>query len=278
MTGSALAANADAKLVVVGQGYVGLPIAMRAGTGSTPPTLCPPGGAGPANSCCGPSSGAGRAAPSPTSSRPRGAAPGATGVPGPQRVLRGAIGPRGGRCVGRTGRREHLGAVPAARGRTSRRRPCRPAAGQRPDRSAGRSPGGSAAVLRGRPTTRGASDPAGRLDRPGGARRGHDHPSAPWRHRCDRRSALPAHAPPVRGRGRRGSARGSLDGCLGRGGRLLASGVAAYMRWAVRRADAVLYVTAERLQRRYPSRRGAAEAGMADVVLCADAFVAAPRR
>jgi glycosyltransferase involved in cell wall biosynthesis len=67
-------------------------------------------------------------------------------------------------------------------------------------------------------------------------------------------------------------------GVLGRGGRLLASGVAAYMRWAVRRADAVLYVTAERLQRRYPSRRGAAEAGMADVVLCADAFVAAPRR
>jgi hypothetical protein len=67
-------------------------------------------------------------------------------------------------------------------------------------------------------------------------------------------------------------------GVLGWGGRLLASGVAAYMRWAVRRADAVLYVTAERLQRRYPSRRGAAEAGMADVVLCADAFVAAPRR
>lgn len=67
-------------------------------------------------------------------------------------------------------------------------------------------------------------------------------------------------------------------GVLGGIGRLLASAAAIHMRWVARRADAVLYVTTETLQRRYPARHGSVSIGVSDVVLGADAFAAGPRR
>ena len=67
-------------------------------------------------------------------------------------------------------------------------------------------------------------------------------------------------------------------GVLGAGGRVSAASAAALTRWVVRRADAVLYATKERLQRRYPPGVGSTSTGMANVVLGPDAYLAQPRR
>ena len=67
-------------------------------------------------------------------------------------------------------------------------------------------------------------------------------------------------------------------GALGRGGRLLASASAAHTRWAIRRADAALYVTKQRLQNRYPPGRRSTASGVSDVVLGPEAYVEQPRR
>ena len=67
-------------------------------------------------------------------------------------------------------------------------------------------------------------------------------------------------------------------GVLGRAGQLAACAAAAYTRWAVRRADAVVYVTKDRLQDRYPAARRSMEAGVSDVVLTPEAYLPRPRR
>jgi len=67
-------------------------------------------------------------------------------------------------------------------------------------------------------------------------------------------------------------------GVLGTVGRRVGATAAAYTRWAVRRADTVLYATKQRLQDRYPPGRGSTATAMANVVLGSGDYSAGPRR
>jgi glycosyltransferase involved in cell wall biosynthesis len=66
-------------------------------------------------------------------------------------------------------------------------------------------------------------------------------------------------------------------GALGAPARRAAGPVGTVMRWAVRRATAVHYVTESTLQRAYPPAAGVPTVGVSNVKLTADAFAAAPR-
>ncbi|WP_309112239.1 glycosyltransferase [Saccharothrix sp.] len=67
------------------------------------------------------------------------------------------------------------------------------------------------------------------------------------------------------------------SGTLGRAGRAAARSARAQMRWVVRGASAVRYVTQTTLQQRYPAAAGARTIGLAGVVIRSESLVESPR-